>query len=140
MKIYNGEGIILGRLAVAVAKDALMGEEVNVVNCDKVIISGKKVNTFDREKQRRKKKSYPTKSAKLPRLTDRFVRRSIRGMLPHTSTRGREAFKRVMCYPNVPSEFDGKELIVIEKASVKKLPSLQYTTVADVCKHLRGTK
>ena len=76
MKIYNGEGVLLGRLATRVAKDALLGEEVRVVNCDQVIISGKKINTFAREKQRRARKGYPLKSAKLPRLSDRIVRRS----------------------------------------------------------------
>ena len=44
MKIYNGEGMILGRLAAIAAKEALLGEEVKVVNCEKVIISGKRSN------------------------------------------------------------------------------------------------
>ena len=46
MKIYNGENMLLGRLASRVAKDALLGEEVKVINCDKVIVSGKKVQVF----------------------------------------------------------------------------------------------
>ena len=46
MKIYNGEGMLLGRLATRVAKDALLGEEVQVVNCEKIIVSGKKTVTF----------------------------------------------------------------------------------------------
>ena len=59
MKIYNGESMILGRLAARVAKDALLGEEVKVVNCDKVIISGRKTNTFANEKQKREhRKGY----------------------------------------------------------------------------------
>ena len=111
MKIYDGAGMILGRLAVHVAKDALLGEKVNVVNCEKVVISGKKTKTFANEKQKRKRKGYPLKSAKHTRLPDRFVRRAIRGMLPWKQTRGREAFKKVMCYRGVPEEFAEQEQI-----------------------------
>ncbi len=137
MKVYNGEGIVLGRLATQAAKDALLGEEVRVVNCEKIIISGVKTTTFAHEKQRYERKGYPLKSAKFSRIPDRYVRRSIRGMLPWKTTRGKEAFKRVMCYRGLPEEFKG-ELIVLANASMKKLPILKYTTVGEVCKHLGG--
>ena len=138
MKIYNGEEMLLGRLATRVAKDALLGEEVAVVNCEKIIISGKKVKTLTDIKTRRARKGYPLKSAKHIRLADRHVRRAIRGMLPWKQTRGREAFKRIMCYVSIPAEFEGKDLITLKDASVKKLPSLKYMTVGEIMNHLRG--
>lgn len=138
MKIYNGEGIILGRLASLVAKDVLLGEEVRIVNCEKVFISGKKENTQAHEKQRRDRKGYPLKSAKFSRLPDRFVRRSVRGMLPWKEYRGREAFKRVLCFIGLPEEFASQHLISAHKESVKKLPSLKYTTVGEICRALGG--
>ncbi len=138
MKVYNGENMILGRLAAKVAKDALMGEEVKVVNCEKIIISGKKVNTVARGKQQRDRKGYPLKSAKHTRLPDRVVRRTIRGMLPWKQGRGKEAFKRVMCFRGVPEALANEKLLTIESASRSKLPTLQYTTVGDMCKALGG--
>ncbi|NQV91842.1 50S ribosomal protein L13 [Candidatus Woesearchaeota archaeon] len=138
MKVYNGEGMLLGRLATYIAKDALLGEEVNVVNCEKMIISGRKVATLSNEKVRRARKGYPLKSAKRIRLSDRYVRRVIRGMLPWDTTRGREAYKRVMCYTSIPAEFEGKEFITIESASARKLPTLKYITVGNLIKHLLG--
>ncbi len=138
MKIYNGEGMVLGRLTTQAAKDALLGEEVKVINCEKIIISGKKVNTFAREKQRRERKGYPLKSAKFSRLPDRFVRRVIRGMLPWKQARGREAFKRVMCYNSIPKELADKEYIQPKGASAAKLPTLKYVTIGNVCKNLGG--
>ena len=134
MKIYNGEGMILGRLATRVAKEALLGEEVVVVNCDKIIISGTKVNTFKREKERRLRKGYPLKSAKFTRLPERVVRRSIRGMLPWKQARGKEAFKRIMCFRDVPANVADKEMITTED----KLPTLRFTTVGEVCRWLGG--
>lgn len=136
MKVYNGENMILGRLGTQVAKDALLGEEVVVVNAEKVIISGRVANTILNEKAKRDRKGYPTKSAKFTRMADRFVRRAIRGMLPWDKTRGREAFKKIMCYMGIPDEFAKNDMITIEKASLKKLPILKYITVGEVCKQL----
>ena len=138
MKIYNGEGIILGRLASMAAKDVLLGEEVRIVNCEKVVISGKRENTQAHEKQRRDRKGYPLKSAKFSRLPDRFVRRSVRGMLPWRQNRGREAFKRVLCHIGLPQEFASQEMIVLSKETAQKLPTLKYTTVGEICRALGG--
>lgn len=134
MKVYNGEGAILGRLASQAAKDALLGEEVIVINAEKIIISGKKENTFAHEKERRDRKGYPLKSAKFSRLPDRFVRRSIRGMLPWKNARGKEAFKKIQCYVGIPKNVSAEKAILLQK----QLPNLKYTTVAQVCKQLGG--
>lgn len=137
MKIINGEGLLLGRLCSYAAKAALLGEEVKIVNCEKVIVSGDKKKVFAKEKQKRDRRGYPLKSAKLPRLPDRFVRRTVRGMLPHKKERGQEAFKRVMCYTKVPEEFAGK-METIEKAKADKLPTLKYVEVGKICDWLKG--
>ena len=137
MKIYDGRDMILGRLAAIIAKDALLGEEIKVVNAEKVVISGRKTNTFAHEKEKRAKKGYPLKSAKLSRLPERYVRRTIRGMLPWKQTRGKEAFKRVMCYKGIPQEYTDKQLIKVDKAAVSKLPTLNYMTVEELCNRLK---
>ncbi|HLC90427.1 MAG TPA: 50S ribosomal protein L13 [Candidatus Nanoarchaeia archaeon] len=136
MKIYNGENMLLGRLAAVVAKDALLGEEVRVVNCEKVVISGAKANTVAYEKHRRTRKGYPLKSANVSRLPERIVRRSVRGMLPWKIARGKEAYKRVMCYRDVPAELQNQAMIIVEKASAKKLPNLKFITVGDVSRQM----
>ena len=138
MKIYNGEGMVLGRMAAVVAKESLLGEEVMVVNCEKMVVSGKKTNTVSNEKQKRDRKGYPLKSAKFSRLPDRYVRRTIRGMVPWKQARGKEAYKRVMCYIGIPAGLADKEMITIKEASMKKLPTLKYITVGEVCKSLGG--
>ena len=138
MKVYNGEGMILGRLATLVAKDILLGEDVNVVNCEKVIVSGNKVQVLSNEKTKRDRKGYPLKSAKFTRLPDRCVRRTIRGMIPWKQARGKEAFKRVMCFIGVPEVLAKENMITVEKHSVKKLPTLKYQTIGNICKSLGG--
>jgi large subunit ribosomal protein L13 len=135
MKIYNGENMLLGRLGSLVAKDALLGEEVRVVNCDKIMVSGKKFNVYANVKERRLRKGYPLKSAKLSRLPERYVRRSIRGMLPWKHTRGKEAFKRIMCYSGTPEELADQKYVEMKGISVKKLPTMNFVTVKEICKY-----
>jgi large subunit ribosomal protein L13 len=134
MKIYNGDKIILGRLATSVAKAALLGEEVKVINCEKIIVSGKKFQILKNVKARRARKGYPLKSAKLSRLPERYVRRSIRGMLPWKDARGKEAFRRIMCYSGIPEELTDKKQEKVAGASIKKLPSMNFITVKEICK------
>ena len=129
--------MILGRLASAAAKAALLGDEVKVVNCDKVVISGQKKNVFAHEKERRERKGYPLKSAKFSRLPDRMVRRTIRGMLPWKIARGKEAFKRVMCYIGIPDEYKSQKMMQPVNASSDKLPS-KYVQLSEVSKNLGG--
>ena len=138
MKIYDGEKMILGRLAARVAKDILMGEEVVVVNSEKVVISGAKTNTFADAKQKRGWGGHPARRQTHSRLPERWVRRSIRGMLPWKQARGKEAFKLVMGYRGIPASFSGQEMITLKDASVSKLPNLKYTTIGEMCRHLGG--
>ena len=138
MIVYNAEGLILGRLATQVAKAALLGEEVRVVNCAKAVISGKKTNTFVREKERRDRGGHPLKSPTISRLPYLFARRTIRGMLPWKQARGREAFKRILCYSQIPLEFANEKMIVPAEASAKKLPNLNFVTIQELCQHLGG--
>jgi large subunit ribosomal protein L13 len=140
MKVYDGTNMILGRLACNVAKDALLGEDVVVVNCEKVIVSGKKEDVFAHYVQRQNRKGYPLKSRKLPRLSDRFVRKAIRGMLPWKQERGKTAFDKIMCHISVPAEFADKDLITVEVAHVKKLPNSRFVKVIDIVKHLGGKR
>lgn len=139
MKIINGEGLLLGRLCSYAAKAALLGEEVKIVNCEKVVISGDKQKVFALERQKRLRKGYPLKSAKLSKIPDRFVKRAVRGMLPHKKERGREAFKRVRCYVGVPGEFSGK-METLEKAKAEKLMTLKYVKVEEICNWLKGKR
>jgi len=109
MKIIDATGLIVGRMATQVAKAAMMGETVAVVNSEKAIFSGRREMVLG-EFKNIENKATPYKGPFRVRLPDRILRRTIRGMLPIEKARGREAFKRVMCYIGVPSEFKDKKL------------------------------
>jgi large subunit ribosomal protein L13 len=131
MIIYDASDLIVGRLSSKAAKDVLLGREIVIVNCEKSILSGSKETIMDKF-QNFKNIGKPFHGPFTPRMPDRIVRRSIKRMLPHKVTRGREAFKRVMCYIGIPNEFKNKELKTIDEANVSRLKSSKYMKLGDV--------
>lgn len=121
MKIINGEDAVLGRLASYVAKEALKGEEVAVINSEKVIITGNRTwinNDFIRK---RKMAGSGQRGPKHPNPDYMVVKRVIRGMLPnHRFGKGRDAFKRIKCYKGIPAEFKDKKTISLKAKEKNK--------------------
>ncbi len=143
--IINAEGHILGRLCTFVAKKALLGEDVIVVNAEKAVISGNKDVIFRKELEKLKIRNLgnPRKGPFHQKRPDRFVRRSIRGMLPWKKSRGREAFKRIMVYIGIPEEeIRKRHNIDIKKAKIEDLNEMKKDikgiTVGEVCRFIGG--
>ncbi len=135
--IIDGTDLILGRVASFAAKKALLGEKVNVINCEKIAITGNKKNIFKKYKDI-DDKGDPYKGPFLPKMPDRFVRKVIKRMLKYKNPRGKKAFQRIMCYIGVPDKFKEKKSEEIKKAHIKKLPNFKYITIKELCKHLGG--
>ena len=135
--IINADHEVIGRIATRAAKAALEGEQVNVVNCEKAVITGNKKDVIQHYKDKQKR-GDPLKGPYWQKRPDRFVRRIIRGMLPWKKARGREAYKKVMCYVGIPDEFKNKEIKTIDVADVSKTHNLKYITIERLCKQLGG--
>lgn len=135
--IINADNLILGRMATISAKKALMGENVDIVNCEKAVITGNKREVLEKFKERNKR-GIPAKGPFYPKRADMFVRRSIRGMLPYKQEKGRKAFKKIMCYVGVPEKFKDKNIETIKKADFSKMPVLKYIRVGRICKELKN--
>ncbi len=115
MIIIDGKDAILGRLASYTAREALKGEEIAIVNCEQIIITGNRKNIEEGLEAKRKRVGSTQKGPKVSRMSEKVVKRVIRGMLPNYRTgRGRDAFKRVKCYVGVPKEFEAGKKISIE--------------------------
>lgn len=135
MIIIDAKDLILGRLASFAAKKALLGEEIKIINAEKSVISGNR--RFLLEKYKNKFDRGATLFGPyFPRRPERIVRRTIRGMLPFKTTRGRDAYKRVMCYIGVPQELAKEKAITLKEANLSKLPTTRYMLVSAISKHL----
>lgn len=118
MTVIDATNLILGRMATNVAERLLKGETIDIINVDKAVVSGKKevvVGKFLRRVNLRNK-GNPYRGPKFPRHCDRLVRKSITGMLPDKTWRGREAMHKLKCFEGVPEQFQKAKLETIQKA------------------------
>ena len=128
MKIINGENAVLGRLASYAAKQALLGEEIVILNCEKVMITGSRQDIREKFEAKRRRIGSGQKGPKHSRLAHLIVKRAIRGMLSHRSGRGKEAFRRIKCFSGVPEEFKDAKKIVGSKEKKAKFIHIEEIT------------
>ncbi|MDI6810604.1 MAG: 50S ribosomal protein L13 [archaeon] len=135
-EIIDGEGLILGRLASSVAKKLLNEKdtEIVIVNAERVVISGSKERIFKDYKEKKDRGSRE-KGPFYPKMPDRIVKRTIRGMLPYKQAKGREALSRVKVYLGIPEEYGTVVQKKVENAGAERL-SRKYVTVGEVSEKL----
>ncbi len=105
--LIDGSDKVLGRLSSKVAKLLLTGNKVNLINAERIVISGHAINILSKYKQRieLKDKANPEHSPYWSRRADLFVKRVIRGMLPYKKAKGKSAYKQLKVYTGIPKEF-----------------------------------
>lgn len=135
MAIIDAKDLILGRLAAIVAKRALLGESIDIINCEETIITGNKKTILAKYAQKRAR-GIPTKGPFVPRRADMLVRRTIRGMIPYKRPKGSAAFKRVRCHIGVPPELEGKKAESVKEAHMSKLSYTKHIKIKDLSKSL----
>ena len=92
MKIIDGTNTSLGRLASYAAKESLKGEEIVIVNCDEVIITGNKESIQKEFKEMRGRIGSSQKGPKHHKSSEKVVKRTIRGMIPYQTPRNLRPF------------------------------------------------
>jgi large subunit ribosomal protein L13 len=109
--VVDAEGQRLGRLATAVANllrgkhkptfanDVDAGDFVIVVNADKVVVTGKKIDqkVYYRHSGRPGGMKMETFRNLQHRLPERIVEKAIKGMIPHTRL-GRQQYTKLKVY------------------------------------------
>lgn len=104
MIIVDGNGLIFGRIATLIAKKALEGEEVYVINAENLVITGDEKVFLAKFRARRtaQHKGTPEFSPHFSKVPHLLVKRMLRGMLPKKSARGTTALKKIMVYSGNP--------------------------------------
>lgn len=121
MKVIDGKNAVLGRLASFAAKESLKGEEIAVVNCEEILISGNKKSIQRDFEEKKSRIGHSKRDPRHSKLSDKIVKRVIRGMLPdHRLGRGKQALKRIKCYKGVPKEFEEAKKITMENRNLVK--------------------
>ena len=133
--IYDGKNAIFGRLASVATKDLLKGNFVDIINCEEIIISGKKELFVEKIRAKRKMgQGSSLKGPKYIRVEDRLIKRMIRGMLPRDRFKGREAFKRLRCHIG-NGDLNEEDLKNVKE--FKHMKPMKYSTVKEIVRRLR---
>lgn len=128
MRVIDGKNAVLGRLASYSAKELLKGEEIIILNCNEVVITGNKKNIRENFETKRQKGGSAQKGPIHSKDSEKIVKRTIRGMLPdYRKGRGRIAFKKIKCYAGVPKEFEGST-----KITAGKEKPVKFTRIKDI--------
>ncbi len=119
-------------MCTQVAKRLLSGEEITIVNAEKVRISGNRSQIIAHYKQRwARGKNFS--GPKYPRAADMIFKRTVRGMLEYRKTTGKEALKRLRVYVGVPKELRD---IKAEVPDVAKKAPARSIYLSEVSKEL----
>ena len=126
--IIDANKATVGRLASFTAKQILLGNEVDIVNCENAIILGNKRDTINRYQEKRRRQGGIFRGPKILSGPERMLKRTIRGMLPKTG-RGRQLLKKVKCFIGVPENLKDEKMIVSGKVKSRKYIELKELSV-----------
>ena len=133
--IIDGRNAVLGRLGSVVAQRIMDGEEIVVINAESIVVTGERDMVFADYKARVDRgDTTKRKGPFYPRRADLLFKRSVRGMIPWTTTSGREAYRRLHVFVGTPKQFADAETEKVEDA-MKKI-SGKYTTLGAISKFL----
>ena len=138
--VVDGTNLIAGRVCSNVAKLLRKGNRVSIVNCEKIMISGKKSSIICEDEDFLKISSiiHPRHGPFHPRRPDTIIKRMIRGMLPKEKPSKKTDLARLRTYIGVPKEVKGFKKIQFDKSKITR-ESSKYTTMAELSRYIGGT-
>ena len=142
--LIDAHNKILGRFCSQVAKKALLGERIVIINAKEAIISGTKRNIHEKylSKLNISTATNPKRGPFWPRRPDTFMKNIIKKMLPTKKIRGKDALKRVHVYIGViPHRFQNRyqKLIPTEIPNADKQRLSYYNkfiTLENLCSRI----
>ena len=138
--VVDGTNLIAGRVCSNVAKLLRKGNRVSIVNCEKIMISGKKASIIGEYEDFLKISSiiHPQHGPFHPRRPDTIIKRMIRGMQTKEKPSKKTDLARLRTYIGVPKEVKGLKKIQIENSKITRVSS-KYTTMAELSRYIGGT-
>jgi len=131
--VIDCRGHLLGRLASIIAKELLSGQRIVCVRSEETNISG----SYARNKVkylaflRKRCNINPKKGPIHFRAPSKILWRTIRGMLPHKTSRGAAALNRLKIFEGIPPPYDKMKRVVCPEAlrALRLTPGRRYTVL-----------
>lgn len=127
--VIDAANAVLGRTASFAAKKALYGHPVIIVNCNNALITGRRNLVLERYAALRRRGKGNQRGPIVPKVPEKLMKRTIRGMLEYPQQRGGDALDRVMCYNETPKEFEA-----VKKISLARELRTKAITLKEVAK------
>jgi len=131
--IIDATGLVIGRMATHVAKQALEGNQVHIVNAEKAIVTGASKRAIQDRYRFKREVGTDRKGPFFPREPHLIVKRTVRGMIDYQKPSGRAAYKRIKAHIGVPKEFADQKPDTIEAAYRE---AKTFMTVAELSRFL----
>ena len=131
--LFDAKDMVLGRLSSFVAKKALEGEEIKIINVEQAVFTGDP-RVMAKKWKNRDDRGEPFHGPFMKKTPIGLVRRVLRGMLPPNQARGREALKRIKCFIG---NKENKKGIELKKMHIENAKTLKYMTVQELCKAIK---
>ncbi len=136
--VIDGDGLILGRMASEVARRLLAGETIEIVNAEKIVVSGKRQMVVNKELEFLGVGGHE-KGPVHYRQPHRIVKKTIRGMLPYRKATGMKAFRRLRVHIGVPEELEAVEKQTIPEVHSSTL-SRRFVTIGEIAEAIGWKK
>ena len=119
------------------AKLLLQGNRVTIINCEKILISGRRGNIIQNYKDFLGISSilHPEHGPYHPRRPDTIIARMVRGMLPRKKPSGTAALRRLRTYVGVPSGLGASKKTSFDNAKITR-PIANYTSMSELAKEV----
>lgn len=128
--VIDAANSVLGRIASYAAKQAMLGNKVIIVNCNDALITGRRNLILERYTQMRQRGKGQRWAPVVPRVPEKLMKRTIRGMLEYTQRRGEAALDRIRCYNETPKEFESAKKVSVAKEIITK--TIKLSEVAKI--------
>lgn len=144
--VYDATGKILGRLASQVAKEMITArksgrqQRVIIINAEHAIVSGHKSKVLS-DYRAKYQLNHARKGPFFPRMPDKIIKRTVRGMLPYQkNSSGRNALRDLRVLIGSPSNLSGGELPEDhqwgETSKIDRKTPEKYVRLGEISSHL----
>ena len=138
--VIDAKGHLMGRLAAKVAKEILNGQRVIIVRAESVSLSGllfRRITEYQdflgisSSKNPKRGGPYHYKSP------SKLLWRSIRGMVPHKTSRGKAALERLKVFEGIPYPYSNCKRVYVPCAlrSLRLVAGRKHCTLGQISKH-----
>ena len=144
--VYDATDKILGRLASQVAKEMISArksgrqQRVIIINAEQAIVSGPKSKVLS-DYRAKYQLNHARKGPFFPRMPDKIIKRTVRGMLPYQkNSSGRNALRDLRVLIGAPSNLSGDELPEDhqwgETSKIDRKTPEKYVRLGEISSHL----